>query len=85
MPKEELHDLYCSPDIVRVITLRRLKWEEHGVRMGDKRTAYRDFVRKHEGKRQLGRLRREGERVAYCTDLAQDRPIDTTGDVRQCN
>jgi hypothetical protein len=31
---EELNDLYCSPNIVRVMKLRRMKWAEHVARMG---------------------------------------------------
>jgi hypothetical protein len=31
---EELHDLYCSPNIVRVIKSRRMRWAGHVVRMG---------------------------------------------------
>jgi len=32
--KEELHDLYCSPNIIRVIKLRIMRWEWHVARMG---------------------------------------------------
>jgi V8-like Glu-specific endopeptidase len=31
---DELHDLYSSPNIVRVIKSRRMRWEEHVARMG---------------------------------------------------
>jgi len=31
---EELQDLYCSPNIVRVIKSRRMRWAGHVVRMG---------------------------------------------------
>jgi len=31
---EELHDLYCSPNIVRVIKLRIMRWAEHIARRG---------------------------------------------------
>ena len=34
---EELNDLYCSPNIIRVIKSRRMSWEGHIVRMGDRR------------------------------------------------
>jgi len=34
---EELHDLYCSPNIVRVMISRRIRWAEHVARMGEKR------------------------------------------------
>jgi hypothetical protein len=32
---EELHNLYCSPSIVRMIKSRRMKWAGHVVRMGE--------------------------------------------------
>jgi len=38
---EELNDLYCSPNIVRVIKWRRRRWMEHVARMGHRRGAYR--------------------------------------------
>jgi hypothetical protein len=34
---EELNDLYCSPNIVRVIKSRRMRWARHVARMGEKR------------------------------------------------
>ena len=34
---EELNDLYCSPNILRVIKLRRMRWEGHVARMGERR------------------------------------------------
>jgi hypothetical protein len=37
----ELHDLYCSPDIVRVIKSRRMRWAGHVARMGERRGFYR--------------------------------------------
>ena len=55
---EELNDLYCSPNIVRVITLRRMRWAGHVARMGEERGVYRVLVREPEGKRPLGRPRR---------------------------
>jgi hypothetical protein len=54
---EELHDLYSSPSIIRIIKARRMKWAGHVVRMGDKRNAYRLLVGK-EGRRPLGKPRR---------------------------
>jgi len=35
--KEELNDLYCSPNIVRVIKWRRMRWAGHVARMGKER------------------------------------------------
>ena len=54
---EELNDLYYSPNIVRVIKSRRIRWAEHVARMGEERGAYRVLVGKPEGKRPLGRPR----------------------------
>ena len=55
---EELNDLYCSPNIVRVIKSRRMRWAGHVARMGEERVVYRVLVGKPEGKSPLGRPRR---------------------------
>ena len=55
---EELHDLYCSPNIVRVIKSRRMRWAGHVACMGEERGVYRVLVGKPEGNRRLGRPRR---------------------------
>jgi hypothetical protein len=55
---EELHDLYSSPSIIRIIKSRRIRWAGHVTRMGETRNAYRLLVGKPEGKGQLGRPRR---------------------------
>ena len=55
---EELNDLYCSPNIVRVIKWRRMRRAGHVARMGGERGVYRVLVGKPEGKRPLGRPRR---------------------------
>jgi len=52
---EELNDLCSSPNIVRVIKSRRMRWAGHVVRMGEERGVYRVLVGKPEGKRPLGR------------------------------
>jgi hypothetical protein len=49
--------LYSSPNIIRIIKSRRMRWTGHVARMG-KRNAYRLLVGKSEGKRPLGRPRR---------------------------
>ena len=54
---EELNDLYSSPDIVRVIKSRRMRWEWRVACMGVRRGVYRVLVGKPEGKRSLGRPR----------------------------
>ena len=53
----ELNDLYCSPNIVRVIKWRRMRWAGHVARMGEEKGLYRVLVGKPEGKRPLGRPR----------------------------
>ncbi|KAJ4448991.1 hypothetical protein ANN_00383 [Periplaneta americana] len=57
----ELHTLYSSPDIIRNIKSRRLRWAGHVARMGESRNAYRVLVGRPEGKRPLGRPRRRWE------------------------
>jgi hypothetical protein len=58
---EELNDLYSSPNVVRVIKSRRMRWAGHVARMEEARCVYRDLVRKPECKRPLGRPRRRRE------------------------
>jgi len=55
---EELSDLYCSPNIVRVIKSRIMRWAGHVARMGEESGVYRVLVGKPEGSRPLGRPRR---------------------------
>jgi hypothetical protein len=55
---EELHNLYSSPSIIRIIKSKRMRWAGHVTRMGDKRNVYRLLVGKPQGKRPLGRPRR---------------------------
>jgi hypothetical protein len=82
---DELHDLYSSPNIVRVIKSRSMRWVGHVARMGEIRGVYRDLVGRPEGKSPLGRPRRRWEDnikmdlreididVANWIRLAQDR------------
>jgi hypothetical protein len=55
---EELHNLYSSPSIIRMIKSRRMRWSGHVAEMGEKRNAYRILVGNPIGKRPLGRPRR---------------------------
>jgi hypothetical protein len=57
----ELHNLYSSPDIIRQIKSRRMRWAGHVARMGEGRNLYRVLFGKPEGKRSLGRPRRRWE------------------------
>ena len=82
---EELKDLYCLPNIVRVIKSRRMRWAGHEAGMGERRGVYRDLVGKPEGKRPLGRpkhrwedniemyLEEVGRGCGDWMELAQDR------------
>jgi hypothetical protein len=82
---DEHHSLYSSPNIVRVIKSRRMRWVGHVARMGEGRGVYRVLVGRPEGKRLLRRPRRRWENNikmdlreigidgANWTQLAQDR------------
>ena len=48
---EELNSLYCSPNTVRVIKSRRLRWADHVVRMEEGRSAFKISTGKATGKR----------------------------------
>jgi hypothetical protein len=82
----ELHNLYSSPDIIRQIKSRRMRWVGHVARTGEGRNVYRVLVGKPEGKRPLedqgvdGRMRSKwtlGRSVGWggveWIRLAQDR------------
>jgi len=51
---EELNDLYSSPNIVRVIKSRRMRWAGHVAWMGEERGVYRVLLGKPEGKNHWG-------------------------------
>jgi hypothetical protein len=85
LPLKELHNLYSSPSIIRMLKSRRMRWAGHVARKGDKRNAYRILVGNPEEKRPLGRprcrwvnnikmdLREIGWDGMDWIDLAQDR------------
>jgi hypothetical protein len=54
---EELHNLYSSPSIIRIIKPRRMRWAGPVARMGEKKNVYRLLVGKPVGRRPLGRPR----------------------------
>jgi hypothetical protein len=58
MHNEELHNFYSSPDIIRKVKSRRIRWAGHVAR---KRKAYKVLAGKPEGRRPLGRPRRRWE------------------------
>ena len=53
--------VYCSPNIVRVIRSRRLRWAGHVARLEEGRSAFKILTGKPTGKRPLGRPRRRWE------------------------
>jgi hypothetical protein len=81
---EELHDLFSSPSIIRILKSRRMRWAGHVARMGERRNAHRLLVRMPEGRRPLGRPRRRwvgnirvdllqfGRGAVGCIGLAHD-------------
>jgi hypothetical protein len=72
---EELHGLYSSPSIVRMMKARRMRWAGHVARMEKLRGAYNILVGRPEGRRPLGRPRRRWE------DNIKMDPGDGFGDV----
>jgi hypothetical protein len=58
---EDLNDLYCSPNIVRVIKSKRMRWAGHVACMGERRGVYRVLVGKPVGTRELRKHRRKWE------------------------
>jgi hypothetical protein len=58
---DELHSLYSSPNIVRVIKSRRMRWAGHVARTGEGRGVYRVLIGRPEGKTPLRRPRRRWE------------------------
>jgi hypothetical protein len=60
---EELHNLYRSPSIIRMIKSKWLRRAGHVARMGEKRNASKMLVEKPEEKRPVGRPRRRWEDI----------------------
>jgi hypothetical protein len=50
---EELHNLYSSPDFIKQVKSRRMRWVGHVERMGEARKVYKILAGKPEGKRPL--------------------------------
>jgi hypothetical protein len=71
LQNEQLYAPHSSPNIIRVIKSRRMRWAEHVACMRDRRGAYRVFVGRPEGRRPLGRPRRRWEDNVK-VDLKQD-------------
>jgi hypothetical protein len=56
-----MQSILFSPNVIRVVKSRRMKWAWHMARMGVRIGAYRDLVGRPEGMRPLGRPRRRWE------------------------
>jgi hypothetical protein len=54
----ELHSPYSSPNIIRMVKSRRMRWAGHVARMEEGSGVYRVLVGRPEGKRPLGRPKR---------------------------
>ena len=54
-PDEQPDDLYSSPNMIRIIKLRIIRWAVHVARFGERRGAYRILVGKSEVTRQHGK------------------------------
>jgi hypothetical protein len=67
---EELNDVYCSPNIVRVIKSRRMRWAGHVACIGERRGVFRVLVGKPKENRPLGRPKRRWEN-SIKTDLQE--------------
>jgi hypothetical protein len=84
MHNEELHNIYSSPSIIRMIKSKRMRWAGHVARMGQKRIACIILVGMPEGKEPLGKPKhmwvdnikmghREDGGVMDWVNLAEDR------------
>jgi hypothetical protein len=60
---EELHDLYSSPNIIRVMKSRRMRWAGHVARMGDRRRGCRVLVGNLRERDQLENLGVNGSKI----------------------
>jgi transcription termination factor 2 len=61
LQNDEFHSLYSSPNMVRMMKSRRMRWAGHVARMEEGRCVYRVLVGRPEGKRPLRRPRRRSE------------------------
>jgi hypothetical protein len=81
LDNDELHSLYSSPYIFRVIQSRTMRWTGHVARMGEGRSVYRIFVGRPKGKRPLENLGVGGRITLRRTSGNRDRrgELDSVG------
>jgi hypothetical protein len=84
LQNEELHNLYSSPDIIRQVKSRRMRWAGHVARMGEERKVYRVLAEKLKGKGPLGRMESEWilgrlAEVYSVIQLVKERERETSG------
>ena len=63
LQNEEFHSLNRSPNVVRVIKFRRLRWAGHVARMEEGRNDFKILIGTPTGKRPLGMPRRRWEDI----------------------
>jgi hypothetical protein len=68
---EELRNLYSSPNIIRVMKSRRMRWARHVARMGGMRYAYKILIGNPEGRRSLSKLWHRREENFIRLDLRE--------------
>jgi hypothetical protein len=75
---DELHSLYSSPNIVRVIKSRRMRWAKHVARMGEGTGVYRILVGRPEGKKHWEDIGVDG-RITLRWTLGREGSMGRTG------
>jgi hypothetical protein len=76
---EDLHNLYSSPDIIRQVKSRWMRWAGHVARMGEERKVYKVLVGQPEGKSPLGRPRHRWDQNGSYGDWLRGCGLDSTG------
>jgi hypothetical protein len=77
--EEGLHDLYSSPNIIRQIKSRKMRWAGHVARMREGRKLYKVLLGKQEGKRPLGRPRRRCDQNGSYGNWLGECELDSAG------
>jgi hypothetical protein len=58
---DELHNLHSSPNIIRVLKSRKIRWSGQASHIGEMRNVYKILIEKCDGKRPLGRPDHRGK------------------------